>query len=250
MPDLAGLARLNRRCCFGHFFDVDGRLGIRASFCVYEKEPAAQWVTLILLRAMGEQLALGYGIAQSELMPSTLAGNRANLEYPRRWETRPDPAAFESSAEHFRQRGLISTRGPHGLVLEVPLDNGSPSRMLDPKAETALLHVSHDVPHPLAGVGYVATIALPIDPRSADIPPWCARLNAAEFIMQDFVPRLGAWGMRGVDNELVYSFFLPATTTSRSVEANIMNWNVQRVLWLKQRFWQPGLGLRMEGADV
>jgi hypothetical protein len=52
------------------------------------------------------------------------------------------------------------------------------------------------VAHPIAGVGYTATIALPIDPPSANIPAFCRELNEAERAMQDFVPRLGAWGMR------------------------------------------------------
>jgi len=66
LPD-AELARLNRRACFGSFFSENGRLGVRATYCIFEKEPAARWVTIALLRAVGEQLALGYGIAESEL---------------------------------------------------------------------------------------------------------------------------------------------------------------------------------------
>ena len=47
------------------------------------------------------------------------------------------------------------------------------------------------------GVGYSATIALPYDPEPEDIPLWCRLLNEAEQKMHDFVPRLGAWGLRG-----------------------------------------------------
>ena len=242
------LARLNRRACFGSFFSENGRLGIRASYCIYEKEPAARWVAIALLRAMGEQLALGVGIVHSELAPDALAGNRANLSYPRAWAQAPDPLTFDEMAEQFRARGLVSTRGPHGLVLEVPLDGGSPTRMFGRKAETALLHVSKDVPHPLAGVGYSATMALPYDPEPEDIPLWCRLLNEAEQKMHDFVPRLGAWGLRELDNELVYSMFWPSDRAENTLAGTIMNWMVLRALWIRDRYWKPAKGLALDGA--
>ena len=188
---------------------------------------------------MGEQLALGVGIIHSELVPDALPGNRANLEYPRQWAELPDPTVFDAMAKQFAAGGLVATRGPHGLVLEVPLDGGSPSRMADPKAETALLHVSMDVPHPLAGIGYVATVALPCDPPSAEIPLWCKLLNSAEHGMQDFVPRFGAWGMRSLHSELVYSMFWPTNRAENNLAGTIMNWMVQRALWIKENSWTP-----------
>ena len=75
---------------------------------------------------------IGYGIAESELLPDTLARNRANLEYRRRWAEPQDPQVFDVIASQFRERGLVSTRGPHGLVLEFPLGGGSRSRMFNP----------------------------------------------------------------------------------------------------------------------
>jgi hypothetical protein len=245
----AALARLNRRAVFGSFFSEGGRLGIRASFCIYEKEPAANWVATVLLRAMGEQLALGYGIAQSELIESSLASNRSNLEYPRRWIDAPKPEALTATAERFTRRGLISTHGPHGLVLEVPLAESAPSRLVSATAETALLHVSVDTPHPLAGVGYAATIALPYDPLDRDIPFWCRFLNEQENKTQDFVPRLGAWGMRGVTQELVYSMFWPTNQDNSTLDSTIMNWMVTRTWWLKHLYWAPGIGLAKVKID-
>jgi hypothetical protein len=248
-PSDVSLARVNRRAAFGSFCAENERLKIRASYCIYEKEPASRWVAILLLRAMGEQLALGYGIVQSEFVEGTLPGNRANLEYPRRWAEAPDPHFLKESAKRFTQRGLISTLGPHGLVLEVPLDDGQPSRMISPTAETALLHVSIDTPHPLAGVGYLATIALPYDPPSDTIPDWCHFLNQEEHKMQDFVPRLGAWGMRGLNNELVYSMFWPTDRADNQLDGTIMNWMVQRTSWLKNRYWSAGAGLTKERVD-
>ena len=173
----------------------------------------------------------------------TPSQERANLEYPRRWAEPQDPQVVRRDYKQFRERGLVSTRGVHGLVLEVPLGGDSPSRMFDPKAETALLKVSTDVPHPLAGVGYAATIALPYDPASADIPSWCRRLNDAENAMQDFVPRLGAWAMRSLDRELVYSLFWPTDRSDTGLPRTIMNWLVTRTMWLQERYWEPGVGL-------
>jgi hypothetical protein len=245
-PDDAALARVNRRAVFGSFFAENGRLGIRASYCIYEKEPASRWVSILLLRAMGEQLALGYGIVQSEFVEGTLPGNRANLEYPRSWAEAPNPDILRESAERFTQRGLISTHGPHGLILEVILDSGPPSRMISSTAETALLHVSIDTPHPLAGVGYLATIALPYDPPNDAIPDWCRFLNQEEHKMQNFVPRLGAWGMRGLKNELVYSMFWPTDRADGQLDGTIMNWMVQRTFWLRKRYWSTGNGLVKE----
>jgi hypothetical protein len=244
------LARLNRWACFGSFFSENDHLGIGASYCIYEKEPAS-WVAIALLRAMGEQLALGVGTIHSELVPKALPGNRANLEYPRRWAQQPDPSVFDAMAERLRAHGLVATRGPHGLVLEVPLGGGSPSRMFNPKSETALLHVSMDVPHPLAGIGYLATVTLPYDPPSGEIPFWCKLLNSAEHGMQDFVPRLGAWGMRSLDSELVYSMFWPTDRAENTLAGTIMNWMIQRTFWIRKHYWTAGKGLALqESTDV
>lgn len=241
--DDESLARLNRRSCHGGFFTESGRLGIRASFCIYEKEPAEHLVSMLLLQAMGEQLALGFATAHTEWAPETLPGNRANLEFPRKWAQPPSMAHFEASVQRFNERGFVSTLGDHGIVLEVPLADGPRSIMIDRSAETALLHVSIDVPHPLAGVGYLATIALPIDPSRESIPGWCNRLNEEENQMQDFVPRFGAWAARGAGSELVYSMFWPSDRANEGLEATIMTWLVVRTLWLRDRYWSPGKGL-------
>lgn len=240
------IARLNKRACFGYFTAVGERLKLKASFSIFEKEPAARWVAIVLLRALGEQLALGFGIGQSFRAPEALPGNRSNLEYPRHWKQTQDIAVFEQTAERFRRIGFMSTPGDQTVVLEVALDGGSPSRMLDPKAETALLHVSADVKHPIAGCGYYATIALPYDPDREELPRLCAYLNSQEELQEDFVPRLGAWGMRALDNELVYSLFWPTDQPDDGLPGTIMNWMVQRTLWVKDHYWKSGVGISIE----
>jgi hypothetical protein len=194
-----------------------------------------------LLRALDEQLAFGVGTSQSELSNDLLRANRANLEYPRAWSQLPRPEAFGDAAARFNERGFVSTHDSHTLVLEVLLADGVPSRMVDPGAETALLHVTLDAPHPTAGVGYLSTIALPFDPPVSEIPHWCSFLNNREHEQEDFVPRLGAWGIRGTNDEIVYSQFWP--TDRDGMHVTMMNWMIQRALWIKNRFWKSGEGL-------
>jgi len=120
--------------------------------------------------------------------------------------------------------------------------------MLDPTSETALIHVYTDIPHPMAGVGYLGTVALPFDPPPNEVTWWCEHLNAREHERDDFVPRLGAWGMRGVNDQLVYALFWPTDQGNVNAVSNIANWLVQRTHWLRERFWVPGEGLRRSMA--
>jgi hypothetical protein len=172
-----------------------------------------------------------------------LRASRASLEYPRKWTQPPDLAEFEGAAEHFRQNGFVTTADAGGLFLEVALAAGPASRTIEPSAETALLHVTTDVKHPLAGVGYLCTIALPLNPPAAQQASWCAYLNEREHEQQDFIPRLGAWGLRGVNMDLAYGIFLPITYASSSLPLTLMNWMVQRTLWLKLNYWTAGRSL-------
>jgi hypothetical protein len=245
MPDFDpfGLARLNRRAAYGNFYRADDGVRSKLTFSIYEKEPAADWVAEILLTAFGAQCAFGIGTGQSELSDELLRANRANLEYPRQWTRSVMPEQFEASAERFRSAGLFSTSGQYGFTLEVPLTDGAQSRMIDPTAETALLRVSTDVSHPTAGVGFLGTIALPYDPRPEEIVQWCEYLNAREHEQEDFVPRLGAWGMRGMNNQIVYSLFWPTAQGDATIHQTIMNWLVQRTLWVRDNFWLAGYGL-------
>ena len=115
--------------------------------------------------------------------------------------------------------------------------------MIDPAAETAMLHVSTDISHPLAGVGFLATIALPFDPPIDHLAAVSLLLNNLEHQQHDFVPRNGAWGARSMGTELVYSMFWPTADGNLAFQSMIMNWMVIRATWLRENFWLPGLGL-------
>jgi hypothetical protein len=225
-------------------------MGMRMTFSVYEEEPAATWVVEILLQTLGHQLAFGIGAAQSEISDELLRGNRANLEYPHRWAVTTPAGAYEEVAAEFNRRGLVSTPAADGILLEVALADGAPTRMLDPRAETALLTASTGVSHPIAGVGYLATIALPIKSEPAAIDAWCAYLNNAEHMQEDFVPRLGAWCARGLHDELVHCLFWPSDRGEKVTLQNIASWTVARALWLKREYWIPGVGLGKSPAEV
>jgi hypothetical protein len=238
---------LNQMAVCGAFMEEDD-LPLRASYCIYENETSAVMVAAILLTAFGEQLAVAHALVMSDLNKSDLKKYRAHLEYPRVW-----PDSFNSSddelesvAEKFRRIGLVTTTDDSALVTEVPLAEGSSSRIINPRHETALVKLSTTINHPIAGVGYYGTIALPYDPSSKNAARWANYLNYAESQNSDFVPRLGAWGLRNSGKEIVYSLFLPmnyfGSARHHLVFGTIMNWLVIRTNWLKDNYWKTGIG--------
>lgn len=262
--DAAAVARLNRRAAFGGFFLDDQGVGSRMTVSVYEDEPAENFIAFLLLQGFGHQMPVGFASAHSETSDQKFRAHRANLEYPRRWSAKLPPEAysrvveqlrgvaladFEAPAEpyaqvavQFRGVGLVAMPGHDEMTIEVPLESDRPlSRMLDPTAVTALLRISTGTRHPMAGVGFMATLALPADPN--DVTAWSARLNAAEHQLEDFVPRIGAWGARATGTQLVYSMFVPHDRGDVGMLAVIANWMVQRAAWLRDRWWIPGIGL-------
>jgi hypothetical protein len=211
-------------------------------------ENLQQNVADFLTIAIGNQLPFGLAIAQSELSDEMLRGNRANLDVRRTWTVRLPPEEFAAGAQRLQQLGYVSTAGEDVLMLEVPMAESGRSRMLDPTSETALLHVTTGICHPVAGVGYLGTIALPFDPPRQEIAEWCENLNAREHQEEDFVPRLGAWGVRGVNDQLVYTLFWPTDRGFGSIHLTMANSLIQRTLWLRNNFWVAKSGLsRREG---
>jgi hypothetical protein len=251
IPDLsrAELARLNRRSAFGSFYRADDGIRSKATYSIYKDEPNPEWVAAILSIVFMHQQPFGIGIAQAELSDELARANRASLKYPRNWTRSVTPEAFEAVAERLREAGYISSIRPHGLVLEVTLAEGGPSSILDRRSETALLHVSTDIRHPLGGVGYLGTLALPIDPPRQHIVEWCEYLNAEEHKQEDFAPRLGAWGVRGISNKLVYAVFLASDRDDPNVIFSIATWLIWRALWIKQAFWVAGWGLHRSADE-
>jgi hypothetical protein len=241
----AGIQVLNSRSVFGAFYESDGYLRLRTQYSIYEQEPASQLAAALIVKAFNGHLPFGFATARAQFIPDALVKHRAHLDAPRMWRSPVEPAGFEEGARKFRDAGLLATPGPTGICLEVPLSGDCPSRSYDPRAETALLMLETNAPHPLAGVGYVATIALPVDPIGEELVEVCRELNAFEMRQGDFVPRYGAWGVRGLDDELVYAMFLPTSEAWGLLHNTILNWNVQRAIVIRDLFWEEGRGISL-----
>jgi len=247
--DEVTLAGLNRRTIWGNFFERDGQLGLRLSCSIYQDEPAAEWIASLLMQGLGEQLAVGFGNIKAYLSPNNLPHSRANLEFPRSWANLFEPGCFSAAAKQFSDQGWVSTGQESSFTLEVPMGPGGASRMIEKSAETALLRVDVGVPHPLAGVGYFGSIALPINPKADDIPAISCRLNALEHELADFPPRFGAWATRCTGKELVYAVFLPNVRADSGIPKTMMAWLVRRALWLRDEIWEPRHGVNIEVSD-
>ena len=121
--------------------------------------------------------------------------------------------------------------------------------MIDSSTQTALLHVSTDVLHPLAGVGYLATIALPRDPDPREATQLCSALNELEMLQTDFVPRLGAWGLRGLDDDLAYTMFIPTDEPFLNF-SSLINWSILRAIWIRDYCWDQDRGISVPASVV
>jgi len=251
MPDYSGaeLARLNRRSVFGSFYRADDGVRSKATYSIRKDEPNPQWVAFVLLIAFVQQQRLGLGIGQANLSDELSRANRASLNYPRNWTRSVPEDAFKAFADDLWRAGYASTTQPDGLLVNINLSDDGSSRPGTQRSETALLHITTDIRHPLAGAGYLGTIELPIDPPQQHIVEWSGYLNEQEHMQEDFPPRLGAWGLRGFANKLVYALFIPADEGDAMVVWALTNWLIMRTLWIKRAFWQAGSGLHRPGAE-
>jgi hypothetical protein len=245
-PDYEQIGRLNSQALYGMYLWDQNLLHVKARVAIYEEEPASEFVADQILRAFSFQMPISYSALLASKSDDEFRRQRAYQECPRSWVTMPDAKTFNLAASNLMSRGLVSTAGDNVVVAEVVLSGTASSRMIDPSAETALVRVTTGVPHPLAGVGYLATIALPIEAPAEESAVTCARLNALELAQDDFVPRLGAWGLRSAGREIVYSQFIPTDQPFRDLQLTIMSWMCSRVAWLRNTCWAPGTGLVLD----
>ena len=232
--------RFNRRAVFGNFYLAQGAIRLRLALSIRERDSNHDWLVLYLLQALGHQLACGFAILRSEIS----ADYRDSLQYPRQWSAPPDANSFSEAAGYLKQWGYpefaIGADSSH-LSLVLPLSRADLPEGVDLLSEAVVLRISSDAPHPIAGVGYLCTIALPIETRGPEAAEWCTRLNALEHQHDDFVPRIGAWGLRGLHGNLVYSLFLRERFPARPIA--LMRWLIERASWLGESFWVTGKGL-------
>lgn len=229
--DERGIAELNARAVHGAFVrNSRGDLEVRAQFALYPDEPALDLMEHLLLGVFGGQLAMAWAGVKTWANPHTLDKEAEYQEMPRSWSVGLPATAFSEVAEQMSQRGIAATAREDGVTAEVALEAGSaPSRMHDLAANTALLTVQTAAVHPLAGAGYLATIALPMHVPASKAPAVCAYLNEVELQRTDFVPCIGAWGVRERGRRVAYSSFIPTPSPIGMFHRTLLWWMVLRV---------------------
>ena len=237
------LGWLNSRAAFGSFRLVDNRLHLKAKISVYTEEPADHMISDLIVQAFASQQTYGFYEANSRLSDDRFKKCRGYLNKPREWSTAVTSEEYKKSAEFFTNNGYLSSEGSGGFTMEVAMSGEGFSRIANPSAQTALLKVATDVMHPLLGVGYMSTIALPINPGISDINDISITLNELESSLDDFVPCLGAWSVRLSGYDLVYSSFIPTDTKYGIFHQTLMNWNLRRTIWLRDNYWDADNGV-------
>lgn len=243
-----GVQRLNAMAVHGSYGSSDGKLQLAAQFSIYSDEPAAHFAAQTILNAFGGQLAIGRSTALATVSAAVLEEQRAHHAMPRQWKSPLTEEALTAARTMLQARGLAASSGPTGVWAELPLSGDCPSRSIDPNAQTALLQVNVGISHPIAGVGYLSTISLPLSapPDSADI---CRRLNQLELQESDFVPRLGAWGLYGATDKPQYSCFIPCAEPDGGLHKLLIWWCVLRASWIRDRFWAANVGLQLDTPE-
>ncbi len=238
-----GVQRLNAMAVYGAF-ELHGRqLRQSARFSIYANEPAPHLASQTILDAFGAQLPIGRSIAMATLSPAMLEEQRAHHAMPREWPKPPDEEFLKAATQFLQGRGLAASNNATAVWAELPLSGDCPSRAIDPDAETALLHVLLGMPHPIAGVGYLANISLPLKAVPPEAAELCRRLNALELDQTDFPPRLGAWGLHGPNDMPGYTLFIPSREIREGLHITLIWWCALRAAWLRDHHWAAGAGL-------
>ncbi len=245
-----GVERLNAMAVHGAYRLENGQLRQTARVSIHSNESAVHLTVQSILNAFGGQLPIGRSVALATASAAVLKQQRAHHKMPGRWRQPLEEAALNALTTQLRERGLAAANDASSAWAELPLSGTCPSRAIDPHAETALLQVNTAVPHPIAGAGYLATLFLPVTQAPAHAGEICRRLNASELEQVDFVPRLGAWGLHGPRELPGYSCFVPAAEPFAGMHVALMWWFVLRAAWLRDRFWQPSVGLTLEAVRL
>jgi len=241
----SGVQRLNAVAVHGAYHGRGKALRQIAQYSLYPNEPSVALAVQVILNAFGGQLPLGLSMALGITSAAAMEQQRARHGMPRQWGEPVDEKALGAATALLQQQGLAASNSQDSLWAEIAMSGDCPSRSIDPRAETALLQVNTAIPHPIAGAGYLATISLPLAAAPPDPAAICRRLNELELNEVDFVPRLGAWGLHGSDGMPTYSCFIPSARAMGELHLAIMGWCIRRALWLRERFWVPGVGVQL-----
>jgi hypothetical protein len=244
-----GIQRLNMLAVHGAYHLSDGKLRQTAQFSVSPNETAVHLVVQSILNAFGGQLAIGRSIALATTSGAMLEQQRAHHAMPREWKKSLDEESLKATAEMLRERRLAASNGPNGVWAEIALSGDCPSRAIDPQAQTALLQVNVGMCHPIAGVGYLSTLSLPLAQAPPDSAEICRRLNALELEQSDFAPRLGAWGLQGSKELPGYCCFIPCSEPIPDLHTIMMWWSAIRAAWLRDRYWVANEGITLDALS-
>jgi len=245
-----GVQRLNSIAIHGAYRLDGGQLRQTAQYSIYSNEPDPHLVAQSILSAFGGQLPLGRSTALATLSAAILRQQREHHKMPAQWKSPLDGEWMKDAANLLQERGMAASHDLTSVWIELPLSADSPSRAVDPNAETALIRVGVSVLHPIAGTGYRASIALPLTTAPENSAEVCGRLNALEMQQTDFVPRLGAWGLHGPKDIPGYSCFIPMSEPFPDLHINLIGWCALRAAWIRDNFWAAGKGFNWEPSTV
>jgi hypothetical protein len=175
------------------------------------------------------------------LLLATFLGARPILGRLRRAVTK-DGSANEASewserdfarVEQRLSRQCFCNAGPDGITAELGLAPGAVSSMAG-NANTALIQLQANQPHPDLGGGLLCTVQMPRGFSSSErLQEVCSLLNTLEMAAQDLVPHFGAWckGKRG--NNPAYVSFYPNVLHSLApgIAVNAAIWAMGRAGW-------------------
>lgn len=239
----AGIQRLNGLAIHGAFQQPGDTLLQKAQMSIYSTEVAVDFVVYAILTAFGQQLPLGQSTALATESAAILEQQRAHHRMPRAWTKPLGEEALKATMSGLHERGLAASHNDKAVWAELALSGSCPSRSIDPAAETALMQVNIDTPHPIAGAGYLGSLSLPWPTPPADGAAICRRLNELELEQVDFVPRLGAWGLHGEKDVPMYACFMPAQEAYGDLQTTLMWWLAVRAAWIRDHYWVAGAGL-------
>jgi len=245
-----GVQRLNAMAIHGAYTLRDGALRQTAQYSIYANETAVHLAVQSILNAFGAQLPLGRSTALATKSPAVLKQQRAHHALPHQWQKPLAEESLKKTTGLLQRSGLAASNNAVAVWAELPLSGNCPSRSIDPQAQTALLQVNTSIPHPIAGAGYFSTLSLPLEQAPPNTVEICRRLNELELEQQDFVPRLGAWGLHGPKDLPGYSCLLPSAEPLGEFHTTIMWWCARRAAWLRDRFWSAQTGLQLEALGA
>jgi hypothetical protein len=239
------IAWVNRRAVYGPLFRDTHGIGCRATYPLDKNCPGPAWHAQRLLNALNWQRRAAFASGLIDLSREDYLLSRQVPKLAPHWATRLPSEALEQTAHFLEQRfGILAAVGPTSLVFDVPLTEDIRTGLVPLQAETARISIRTDAQHPIAGVGYCATIVLQRQPPPELLTMWCTRLNALEHQQERFWPRFGAWGKRQLGLLLVYGMFCPTTEADAGDVGILALEMIDRVHWIASDLWAPGIGLQ------